>query len=354
MLMVEKQQKKKIDEDAVNPPSTAVSDDQSGKTNPSGNVVIIAGSAMYAARRRRFINNRSVSELVWIDLTEDVGVVEEEEEEEAMEQSYDDLCDHFIEFREDNINNSSAASLKYSLPIKFQSDVLRQQIEEFRAYRRQRFSLFRKGPLVEETTISSNISSLIRFLGYLFYEHKSTLQEQDAPLDMSVFALPNINYLVLNYVEWLEQRRGCKRQAPTENGAFQSVSPATVANYLNGLVSIVKYQLQHDIYLRDSLLDQLRNLRSQAESYSMTQKKFEKVHPEWCSWQELQVAREKCRAAFDQAEYNTNNNISISSLLLDVKLIYYIFEKSVYYLYLPSVHLLVAPLFVSWNGTRHW
>ena len=157
--------------------------------------------------------------------------------------------------------------------------------------------------------------------------------------------LPNINYLVLNYVEWLEQRRGCKRQAPTQNGAFQSVSPATVANYLNGLVSIVKYQLQDNIYHRDSLLDQLRNLRSQAESYSMTQKKFEKVHPEWCSWQELQVAREKCRAAFDQAEYNTNNNISTST---------YIFEKSVYYLYLPSVHLLVAPLFVSWNGTRHW
>ena len=86
---------------------------------------------------------------------------------------------------------------------------------------------------------------------------------------MSVFALPNINYLVLNYVEWLEQRRGAsKRQAAADNGVipFQPVSPATVANYLNGLVAIVKYQLQHDIHLRDSLLDQLRNLRSQAES----------------------------------------------------------------------------------------
>ena len=141
------------------------------QTSPKSKVVL-AGSASYAARHRRFIN-RSASELVWIDLTEDVAV--EEEEEEAMEQSYDDLCDHFIEFREDNINNPSASSLKYSLPIKFQSDVLREQIEQFRAYRRQRFSLFRRGPLVEETTISGNISALIRFLGYLFYEHKSTL-----------------------------------------------------------------------------------------------------------------------------------------------------------------------------------
>jgi hypothetical protein len=31
----------------------------------------------------------------------------------------------------------------------------------------------------------------------------------------------------------------------------------------------------------------------------MTQKKFEKVHPAWCSWQELQQARENCRSAFD-------------------------------------------------------
>ena len=37
----------------------------------------------------------------------------------------------------------------------------------------------------------------------------------------------------------------------------------------------------------------------------MTQKKFEKVHPAWCSWQELQQAREKCRAAFDGRSAST-------------------------------------------------
>ena len=187
--------------------------------------------------------------------------------------------------------------MKYSLPAKLQSDVLKEQIAGFREYRRQRFSLFRKGPLVEESTISANISSLLRFLGYLHYEQSSEVK--DAALDMSVFELPNINVLVLKYVEWLEQRRGNKPRAAGDI-AFQAVSCATVANYLNGLVSAVKFQLRHDLHLRDSLLDQLRNLRSQAESYSMTQKKFEKVHPQWCTWQELQLAREKCRAAFDQ------------------------------------------------------
>ena len=254
---------------------------------------------------------------MWIDLTDGVDTVEVEQEEE-LEASYDDLCDQFVEFREDNINNSCAAALKYSLPAKLQSDVLREQIAGFREYRRQRFSLFRKGPLVEESTISANISSLLRFLGYLHYEQSSEVE--DVSMDMSVFELPNINVLVLKYVEWLEQRRGNKPRAAGDT-AFQPVSCATVANYLNGLVSAVKFQLRHDLHLRDSLLDQLRNLRSQAESYSMTQKKFEKVHPQWCTWQELQIAREKCRAAFDQQPEGAEGDMAYPLHLREVCLL---------------------------------
>jgi hypothetical protein len=262
--------------------------------------VVRAGTARSApSHNRRLFFGRSVAEQIWIDLTEEVV----ENEEEAMEQSLDDLCDHFIEFREDNASNPVAAALRYSLPIKLQSDVLKEQIEQFRAYRREHFSLFRRGPLVEETTIANNISSLLRFLGYLYYEQVPS--RYGTALDMSVFALDNINQLVLSYVEWLERRRGNKRVASAAPGsAFQPVSCATVANYLNSLVAIVKFQLRdHQFHSRrDPLLDQLRNLRSQAESYSMTQKKFEKVHPEWCSWQELQRAREKCRSAFDELD----------------------------------------------------
>jgi hypothetical protein len=145
-----------------------------------------------------------------------------------------------IQFREDNTNNPEAASLRYSLPVKFQSEVLHQQITAFREYRRQRFSLFRRGPLVEETTVTNNLRSLLRFLGYLHFEQQTTVQ--DTPLNMSVFALPNISSLVLNYVEWLEQRRGRKQQA-ADDTLFQPVSCSTLANYLNGLINIVKFQL---------------------------------------------------------------------------------------------------------------
>ena len=259
--------------------------------------MVRAGTAFSVVRHRRFIDH-PLPELVWIDLTDGVGLVEVEQEEE-VEASFDDLCDQFIEFREDNLANTCAAALRYSLPSKLQLDVLREQIEDFRAYRRQRFSLFRKGALVEETTISNNISALLRFLGYLHYEQASALKESGASLDMGVFALPNINLLVLEYVQWLEQRRGSKARA-ADDTSFQPVSPVTLATYLNALVSMVKFQLRHDMHLCDPLLDQLRNLRSQAESYATTQKKYEKVHPQWCSWKQLQAAREKCRSAFDQ------------------------------------------------------
>ena len=135
---------------------------------------VVAGSALSASHGRGFIN-RPLSELVWIDLADEVDATEVEQEE-AMEETYEELGDYFIEFREDNANNKDAASLRYSLPVKLQSEVLQQQVADFRAYRRQRFSLFRRGPLVEETTISGNIKSLLRFLGYLHYEQSAELQ----------------------------------------------------------------------------------------------------------------------------------------------------------------------------------
>ena len=276
----------------------ASSTEQPARPQPPNNTVR-AGTARSALQQRRF-RSRPLAEQVWVDLTEEAGCATSVENEDAIEQSLEDLSDHFIEFREDNIDNPVASTLRYSLPATLQSDALKEQIEQFRAYRRERFSLFRRGPLVEETTIASNISSLLRFLGYLHYEHELAVP------DMSVFALDNISQLVLKYVEWLERRRGCRRTSSTDK--WQPVSCATVANYLNSLVAIVKFHLRQQLDKRDPLIDQLRNLRSQAESYSFTDKRFEKAHPEWCTWQELQLARERCRSAFDSSAEDGERN----------------------------------------------
>ena len=84
----------------------------------------------------------------------------------------------------------------------------------------------------------------------------------------------------------------------------------------------------------------------------MTQKKFEKVHPEWCSWQELQIARERCRAAFDQTEYQATEATTISDT---TQSLFAASTRSVFIIVcLLSVHLLDVPSFVCWNGIRHW
>ena len=53
----------------------------------------------------------------------------------------------------------------------------------------------------------------------------------------------------------------------------------------------------------------------------MTQKRFERVHPQWCSWQQLQVAREKCRSTFDQLSDSEQGNVSYLLHLREVCLL---------------------------------
>jgi hypothetical protein len=84
-----------------------------------------------------------------------------------------------------------------------------------------------------------------------------------------------------------------------------------IANYINCLIGIVKFQLQDDVAARDVLLDQLRNLRSQLDSYALTSKKYEKIHPESVLWSEIQIAREKAREQFAK---NTNSKEKIAAL----------------------------------------
>ena len=76
-----------------------------------------------------------LAEQVWVDLTEQVDCATSVENEEAIQQSLDDLSDQFIEFREDNIDNPVASAMRYSLPATLQTDVLKEQIKQFRAHR---------------------------------------------------------------------------------------------------------------------------------------------------------------------------------------------------------------------------
>ena len=72
-------------------------DGQDGSVEANRTPMVRAGMARPAARGIRFIN-MPISDLVWIDLTDDIGATEVEQEEE-VERTYEELADNFIDFR---------------------------------------------------------------------------------------------------------------------------------------------------------------------------------------------------------------------------------------------------------------
>ena len=81
---------------------------------------------------------------------------------------------------------------------------------------------------------------------------------------------------------------------------------STIANYLNGLVSITTYcyaNLEPNdalLALEPSPLTQLINLRGQAEKASKTQQVYEKRVGGWLEWPDVQKARASAMAKLEQ------------------------------------------------------
>ena len=106
----------------------------------------------------------------------------------------------------------------------------------------------------------------------------------------------DVGTLAEAYATWLQQDRTCKF--------------STIANYLNGLVSITNYcyaNLAPDDAVFNSdpnPLSQLINLRSQAEKASKTQNLFEqRVGSGWIPWDEVQKARVAALDKVGEAEW---------------------------------------------------
>ena len=92
--------------------------------------------------------------------------------------------------------------------------------------------------------------------------------------------------LAQQYATWLQTTQRCK---------FSSI-----ANYLNGLVSVTSYCYANlepsDVILNadPNPLAQIINLRGQAEKASKTQQMYDQRTGGWCEWEDVQKARVKC------------------------------------------------------------
>ena len=106
---------------------------------------------------------------------------------------------------------------------------------------------------------------------------------QDAELAINLLCRADLGDLVQEYATWLQTNQQCKF--------------STIANYLNGLVSLTSYayaNLEPSIEVLNAdpnPLTQLINLRGQAEKASKTQQMYEKRVGGWLEWEDVQKAR---------------------------------------------------------------
>ena len=150
------------------------------------------------------------------------------------------------------------------------------------AFRTDTFAARRTGGAVVSCTSEGDRQSLLRFYGWL---HRSNRLPDDAFLYLSLLARPDVGDLVQDYASWMQQEL--------------SLRFSTIANYLNGLVSVMSYVYnttelpETTLAMEPTPLTMVINLRAQAEKQSRTQNMFDKRVGGWCTWDQVQQARVK-------------------------------------------------------------
>jgi len=121
---------------------------------------------------------------------------------------------------------------------------------------------------------------LLRIYGYL---ERLQRVPQGADLSISLLCRTDLGDLAQGYATWLQTSQTCKF--------------STIANYLNGLVSITAYAYANFepaaevLNMDPNPLTQLINLRGQAEKASKTQQMYQKRVGGWLEWEDVQKAR---------------------------------------------------------------
>jgi len=172
------------------------------------------------------------------------------------------------------------------------------ELEHFVAYRREEFNAHRTGPVVETTTVSGDQATALRFLKYL---KEKEGQEQ---VSLKLFAHAQVGTWTQRYMTWLRGELGLKS--------------STIAVYCNAILTVATYALTLvPAAERDACeLQQLVNLRAQAETLSNREKKFEVKSPHWLSWGEANEARVHAFEAYAKAKQSSDATLAQKRSLL--------------------------------------
>ena len=227
-------------------------------------------------RQERLAQNAAKGEIEGTDLLPD-------EEETDRELGNDELLLAVLSselFNDFDVEGSSKAAEEeeaalgrnYALPADQINAALKQQLEDMTAWRTRILCASRTGKRVQEVTVATDKSTLLRFLGWLKAQPRSA-----GALDCTVFAQENAQQLVEAFVTWGVDERG--------------VSYGTIGTYTNSLLSCANFAAASGIQVEDTVLQALYNLRSQAEAQGREDRMYKKRHSEWISWAEAQDTR---------------------------------------------------------------
>ena len=162
------------------------------------------------------------------------------------------------------------------------------ELAEYEAFRNAPFNRFRAGAMVVSTTIDSDKANALRWLGYV----KTQFGQ---PPSVKLFASPSVAEWSEAWVTHLKNDLGLKA--------------STLAVYLNGVIAVSGFALTLVDAPDACPVEQLVNLRRQAESLAKEQRLFEVKSKHWISWLDAQQTRvtaiEKYHAATDRGKKQT-------------------------------------------------
>ena len=137
---------------------------------------------------------------------------------------------------------------------------------------------------MQSISAEADKTALLRFYGYM---QRTDRVPAGQFLYLPLMIRSDLGELVQQYASWLQNTQRCKF--------------STIANYLNGLVSITSYCANLEpsdavFNLDPNPLAQIINLRGQAEKASKTQQMYDQRVGGWLTWEEVQQTRVKCLA----------------------------------------------------------
>ena len=169
--------------------------------------------------------------------------------------------------------------------------ILKGELDEYIVYRTSTFAARRQGGAVQSISAEHDKTCLLRFFGFLA---RTDRVPNGALLYLPFMLRADVGDLAQQYAQWLQNTQRCR---------FSSI-----ANYLNGLVSITAYcyanlePSDEVLQLDPNPLAQMINLRGQAEKASKQQNAYSERVGGWLEWEDVQKARVKCLNALAETD----------------------------------------------------